>query len=119
MLVTVVPEIPPASDRVVRYESAVTVHRARGVEGSAAALAVLSVLIAPVSVELFWSVAVIELMLSATMSPVRVWPSAVSIAVPPLEPLVPQLPARRLHQRAGRGGTVTPLSVMTPVELVT
>jgi hypothetical protein len=62
-----------------------------------AALAVPAAPIAPANVEPFWSVALMELMASATRLPVRVCPFAVRIAVPPFEPLVPQLlaPASR------------------------
>jgi len=61
MLVTVVPDIPSASLKHVRYESAVTVQVLVESKVKFAALAVLSVLMTPVRDEPFCNVVVREL----------------------------------------------------------
>ena len=58
-------------------------------------------------------------MLSATTSPVSTSPLAVSLAVPPFEPEVPQLPAAASTRTPEASVTLTFVRLMTPVELVT
>ena len=74
---------------VVTYESAVTFQVLLESRVRATEFAVLAALTAPVNEELFLKEAVSELILSRTISPVMVCPSAVRITVPPFEPLVP------------------------------
>jgi hypothetical protein len=72
-----VPEIPLVSERLVSFESPVTVHELVASSIRAAEL------MKPERVEPFCRVAAIELMLSVTRLPVRVSPSAVNCTVPP------------------------------------
>ena len=107
IFVTVVPEIPPASERLVRIESPVTFHMLVASRLRAAEL------IEPVSDELFFRVAVIELMLSASSEPAMVSPSAVKATVPPLLPVVPHLSvADALMSVPDISVTFTPFSII-------
>ena len=65
MLVMELAEMPPASDRLLKRESAVTFQVLLASSVRLTALAWLSALMAPVSADPFCSVRVIELMLSA------------------------------------------------------
>ena len=105
--------MPPASERLVRYEVPVTFQTLVESRSRAAEL------IVPVRCVPFRRVAAIELDESLMRSPVSVSPSAVKMAVPPLEPVVPQLPALALIRTPPLAVIVTPLRVITPVELVT
>ena len=113
MLLTVEPDMPLESDRVVRTESPVTSHTLDESRVSDAEV------IDPERVVPFRSVAEIELMESAVRDPVSDAPSAINVASPPFEPLVPQSPALALRSVPALFLTVVPVRVMAALVLVT
>ena len=109
----------PELFRQVRYESAVTFQTLLESNVRDAVFAVFPELIAPVRDEPLLSEIVIALTLSATKLPLSVCPLAVKITVPPFEPLTPQFPALAFNSVPDAAVTLTPFSVIMPVEFVT
>ena len=114
MFVMPVPEMPLASDRLVKTESLVTIHVLVASSVRAA------VLIEPESEVLSFKVREAELMLSVTTLPERISPSAVNETIPPLLPEVPQRDVPAALMRVSESEvTVTPESIITPSVFVT
>src|SRR5664280_1894218 len=118
MLLIAVPEIAAASCNFVTYELPVTFHLLDESRITVKPLAVCEASVVPVSTDprLRWITA--ELILSTTIDPESFCPVALMVAVPPLEPVVPQLPAAASSRIPETADSVTPERLTVPLAFV-